>query len=77
VLYLGDSPDTMAVRWPTGMGCQSASAEIKKDTITVVGNNFPAVIHILGPKTGEVAMFGGQTVFHMKKTKERSDFGCE
>src|SRR5271157_61038 len=57
VFYLGDSPDKMSVRWSTGMGCQSESAEIKKDTITVEGSNFPAVIHIQGPKTAEVSMF--------------------
>ena len=77
VLYLGDSPDTMSVRWSTGIGCQFESAAIKKDTITVEGSNFPAVIHIQGPKTAEVSMFDGQTVFHMKKTKERTDFLCE
>lgn len=77
VLYLGESPDTMSVRWPTGLGCQSELAEIKKGTITVVGGNLPAVIQIQGPRTAEVSMFGGQVVFHMKKTKERTDFLCE
>src|SRR5271165_5526901 len=50
VPYLRDSPNTMAVRWPTGLGCQNEPAEIKKDTITVVGRNFPGVIHIQGSK---------------------------
>jgi len=77
VIYLGDSPNTMKVRWPTGLGCQAESAEIKENTITVVGRNFPAVIQIQGPKTATVSMSGGQVVFHMKKTNERTDFLCE
>jgi hypothetical protein len=76
-IYLGESRNTMAVRWPTGMGCQNESAEIKKGTITVVGRNFPAVIQIQGPKTAQVSMFGGQVVIHMKKTKEQTDFLCQ
>lgn len=76
VIYLGDSPETMTVRWPTGLGCQNEPAEIKKDTITVMGH-LPAVIQIQGSKTARVSMFGGQVVFHMRKTNERTDFLCE
>jgi hypothetical protein len=77
VIRLGDSKDTMGVRWPTGLGCQDESAEIRGATITVVGNNFPAVIQILGPKTATLSMFGGKTILHMIKTRHATDFGCE
>ena len=28
VIFLGDSPETMTVRWPTGIACQDDPAEI-------------------------------------------------
>jgi hypothetical protein len=75
-IYLGDSQDNMIVRWPTGLGCQNESAEINAGTITV-GGNFPAVIQVHGPKSATLSMFGGQTVLHLRKTKEKTDFLCE
>ena len=45
VIGLGDSANTMTVRWPTGTGCQTEPAEIQANKITVV-EHFPAVIQI-------------------------------
>lgn len=77
VIGLGDSRNTMTVRWPTGLGCQIESADIRGGTITVVGDHFPAVIRISGRQTATLSMFGGRTVLHMKKTKEATEFVCE
>jgi hypothetical protein len=77
VIGLADSPNTMTVRWPTGLGCSTESAEIHADTITVVGDHFPAVIQIRGSKTATLSMFGGQITLHIRKTKEATDFLCE
>lgn len=77
VIGLGDSGNTMTVRWPTGLGCQIESADIRGDTITVAGDHFPAVIKISGRKTATLSMFGGQTILPMTKTKEATEFGCE
>ena len=63
----------MTVRWPTGLGCQIESADIRGGTFTVVGDHFPATIKISGRKTATLSMFGGRTVLHMKKTKEATD----
>ena len=77
VLYFGDTQDTMILRRPTGLGCANEEGEIKNDKITVLGNNFPAVIQITGAKTAILSMFGGQNTVHLKKTKESTDFLCE
>jgi len=77
VIGLGDSPSTMTVRWPTGLGCSTESAEIHADRITVVGDHFPAVIQIQGPKSATLSMFSGQIILHIRKTKEATDFLCE
>jgi hypothetical protein len=76
VIGLGDSRDSVTVRWPTGLGCQTDPAEIQGNTITVQGG-FPAVIQIHGSKTATVSMFGSQTILQMKKTKEATNFLCE
>lgn len=77
VIGLGDSQNTLTVRWPTGVGCQTEAAEIQGDTITVVGGNFPAVIQIRGRKTATLSMSGGQTILHLRKTQESVSFVCE
>ena len=77
VIGLGDSQNTMTIRWPTGLGCSTESAKMHADTITVVGDHFPAVIQIRGPKTATLSMFGGQVILHIRKTKEATDFLCE
>jgi hypothetical protein len=77
VIGLGDSRDTMTVRWPTGLGCQTEGAQMHAGAITVVGGHFPAVIYIHDSKTATLSMFDGQTILHMKKTKEATDFLCE
>jgi hypothetical protein len=60
------------------MGCQTEPAEMQADKITVV-DRFPAVIQIQGPRAATLSMFvfGGQTLLHMRKTKEATDFLCE
>src|SRR5690348_15370108 len=77
VMGVGDSTDTMTLRWPTGTGCNSGEGRINGNGITVLGSNFPAVIQITGPKTATLIMFGGQIIVHMKKTKESTNFLCE
>jgi hypothetical protein len=74
---LGDSQTAMTVRWPNGLGCQMEDAEIRADTITVLGGRLAAVIHIRGPKIATVSMSGGQIIFHMRKTKEPTNLICE
>lgn len=74
-IYIGDSQDNMIVRWPTGLGCQNEQAKIRANTITIVGRNFPAAIQIRRGNTATLSL--GQTILHMRKTKEKTDFLCE
>ena len=77
VIGLGDSPSTMTVRWPTGLGCQNEEAEIRGETISTVGGNLRAVIQIRGPKKATLSMGEDQIVLHLRKTKEATNFVCE
>ena len=77
VIGLGDSRDTMTVRWPTSLGCQTEGAEMHAGAIRFVGGHFPVVIYIHDSKTATLSMFDGQTILHMKKTKEATGFLCE
>lgn len=73
-IYLGDSPETMIVRWPTGVGCQSEPADIH-GSIVKVGGHFPAVIELNGSK--QARLIQGQVIVHLKKTNESTNFLCE
>jgi hypothetical protein len=75
-IYLGDTRNTMTVRWPTDKGCQSETAEMHADTINVAGD-FPAVIQMDGPRTGTVKMYDGRIILHIKKTKDKTDSACK
>jgi len=74
VILLGESPETMIVRWPTGIGCQDEPAEIHGSKITI-GGHFPAVLELNGSK--EAILTTGGSTLHLRKTKESTNFVCE
>ena len=76
-IYLGDSQNTMMVRWPTGLGCQYESAEMRDKILRIVGVRFPATIQFTGPKSATLSMVGRDSVRRLRKTKEPTDFLCE
>jgi hypothetical protein len=74
VIPLGDSPETMIVRWPTGIACQDDPAEIHGNKITI-GGHFPAVLELNG--SNEATLTNGGSTLHLRKTKESTNFVCE
>ncbi|HTS08173.1 MAG TPA: hypothetical protein VMP68_21560 [Candidatus Eisenbacteria bacterium] len=74
VILVGDSPETMTVRWPTGIACQDDPAEIHGNKITI-GGHFPAVLELNGSR--EATLTTGGSTLHLRKTKESTNFVCE
>lgn len=73
-IYLGDSAETMIVRWPTGLGCQDEAAQIQGNRISI-RDHFPAVIDLHGSDAAELAY--EQMKLHLRKTRESTNFVCE
>jgi hypothetical protein len=77
VIGLGQSATRMTLRWPDGLGCQNEDAEILGDTITATDGGLRAAIQIRGPDEATLRIDGVQTILHLRKTKEATNFACE
>ena len=70
----GTSENRMKLVWPTGLGCKSEIATILDNTITVVGEGFPAIVIIESSKTARLSFrFANETRLAAWLVKTRSD----
>ncbi len=73
-IYVGESPEKMVVRWPTGIACEDEPAEMHGNVLEI-GGHFPGVFQLDGPKHATLTQ--GQVTLQMRKTKESTNFVCE